>query len=50
MTHTYATAATQHVQAGGTRYAYRRMGTTGRSTKTPCQIFGNGSTAGRHNP
>jgi hypothetical protein len=26
MTHTYATAATQHVQAGATRYAYRRMG------------------------
>jgi pimeloyl-ACP methyl ester carboxylesterase len=26
MTHTYATAATQRVQAGATRYAYRRMG------------------------
>src|ERR1700675_507018 len=26
MTQTYATAATQHVQAGATRYAYRRMG------------------------
>ena len=28
MPHSYPTAATQHVQAGGTRYAYRRMGTT----------------------
>jgi len=26
MIHTYATAATQHVQAGAKRYAYRRMG------------------------
>jgi pimeloyl-ACP methyl ester carboxylesterase len=26
MTHTYATAVMQHVQAGTTRYAYRRMG------------------------
>jgi pimeloyl-ACP methyl ester carboxylesterase len=26
MTHTYATAATQYIQAGATRYAYRRMG------------------------
>jgi pimeloyl-ACP methyl ester carboxylesterase len=26
MTHTYAIAVTQHVQAGATRYAYRRMG------------------------
>src|ERR1700694_1433863 len=26
MTHTYATAATRYIQAGATRYAYRRMG------------------------
>jgi pimeloyl-ACP methyl ester carboxylesterase len=26
MTHTYATAATQYIHAGATRYAYRRMG------------------------
>jgi hypothetical protein len=26
MTHTYATAATQYIQAGAMRYAYRRMG------------------------
>jgi hypothetical protein len=26
MIDTYATANTQHVQVGGTRYAYRRMG------------------------
>jgi pimeloyl-ACP methyl ester carboxylesterase len=26
MTYTYATAATQYIQAGATRYAYRRMG------------------------
>ena len=26
MTDTYATAATQFIQAGATRYAYRRMG------------------------
>ena len=26
MINTYATAITQYVQAGGTRYAYRRMG------------------------
>src|SRR5260370_12710055 len=26
MTHTYATAATHYIQAGATRYAYRRMG------------------------
>jgi len=26
MTHPYATAATQHIRADATRYAYRRMG------------------------
>jgi hypothetical protein len=26
VTHTYATAPTQYVQAGATRHAYRRMG------------------------